>query len=364
MDRRGRESGSGGEEAGDQVMQMSKEPCKRIFGVLSEPISKTAKGDVKRTLRRDVTLDWIKAVCILLMVYGHTTRLGSMADVQNQIVSMIYQFHVPAFVVMSGFLNGLRKGGSQEFLKVVNRVWRPYLLLSPMFLLLLMWAKHMGIETSSKSPDSLMQLCLAFLKGKGAGALWFLYALGFAQMLFLSADSLARRMNAARSVTLCIVVALFAAATQLGTSLRPDFALFFLLGIAFKAVYHELPRSWLGCPLAVGCFLLIGHFGVENDLIRVTLVLSVIMALGSMAVRFKSSLIIKCGAWLGERTMPILVFHSMFNICVRPLSSVFLCIDQSGVLWSLLNVVITVSLCLFADKLIRRMHFHYLVFGK
>ena len=40
---------------------------------------------------------------IVLMVYGHIDHVGSLAILQKQFVVLIYTFHVPIFLIISGF---------------------------------------------------------------------------------------------------------------------------------------------------------------------------------------------------------------------------------------------------------------------
>ncbi|HAW18859.1 MAG TPA: hypothetical protein DCX14_01635 [Flavobacteriales bacterium] len=47
--------------------------------------------------------DFIKGLCIILMVYGHITMIGTLDEAQNAIKEFIYTFHMQIFLLVSGF---------------------------------------------------------------------------------------------------------------------------------------------------------------------------------------------------------------------------------------------------------------------
>lgn len=57
---------------------------------------------------RDKTIDFIKGILILFVILGHTTLgltdMYSFDDTMNGIANVIYSFHMPCFIAVSGFL--------------------------------------------------------------------------------------------------------------------------------------------------------------------------------------------------------------------------------------------------------------------
>ncbi len=61
--------------------------------------------------KRNITIDVIKAVAILLVILGHSIQYGcgteyleSNAFFQNPLFEYIYSFHMPLFAMISGYL--------------------------------------------------------------------------------------------------------------------------------------------------------------------------------------------------------------------------------------------------------------------
>lgn len=56
-------------------------------------------------------IDFIKGIAIFLMLYGHSLQYGSGADFlqsgqywENNVMKVIYSFHMPLFITISGYL--------------------------------------------------------------------------------------------------------------------------------------------------------------------------------------------------------------------------------------------------------------------
>ena len=79
-----------------------------------------------QTTTRDKTIDFIKGILILFVILGHTTLgltdMYSFDDTMNGITNVIYSFHMPCFIAVSGFLyrEYVRKlrHGQQERLQI------------------------------------------------------------------------------------------------------------------------------------------------------------------------------------------------------------------------------------------------------
>ena len=87
---------------------------------------------------RDLSLDFLKGIAIVLMVLGHA--LDDWAD-GTAVRSYIYLFHMPVFFIAAGCVfNAMkvqdRKGLKYFALKKIKRLWFPYVLWTSVFTLL------------------------------------------------------------------------------------------------------------------------------------------------------------------------------------------------------------------------------------
>lgn len=74
---------------------------------------------------RDKTIDFIKGILILFVILGHTTLgltdMYSFDDTMYGIANVIYSFHMPCFIAVSGFLySESRHSMSKQLLKTAQ----------------------------------------------------------------------------------------------------------------------------------------------------------------------------------------------------------------------------------------------------
>lgn len=126
---------------------------------------------------RDKNIDVIKGVCIYIVVLGHVIS-GNYALLEK----VIYSFHVPIFVLISGYLakdyriNRDISSFSKFVGKRIRRLLVPYYLYSMLYTLYSLTSMIMGITDKNR----LIKVCVSRLlgmNGSNLGPIWFLAAL-------------------------------------------------------------------------------------------------------------------------------------------------------------------------------------------
>lgn len=178
---------------------------------------------------RDSRLDNAKFILIALVVFGHAIEpLRDYAPTQV-LYYWIYLFHMPAFIMISGYL-------SKNFDASPNRVEKAVLTLAVPYLIF--WTLHQTIYTVDEGlPDSISLLTPTW-------ALWFLIA------LFLWRLSVPVWKRLRWPVAIAVVISVFAATADLGTTLSLgrvlSFLPFFVLGLTLrKEHFGLLDRAWV-----------------------------------------------------------------------------------------------------------------------
>lgn len=126
--------------------------------------------------KRMAYVDWIKAICIVLVAIGHFLPRGDAAKV------IFYTFHVPAFIFVGGFLLKCPKGGV-DCLKKIGRLFvRVFIPYSIWHLLSGAYYIKRGFRTWKDVWDTWF-----FLDGKTIwnDALWYAPLIFFVSMVFL-----------------------------------------------------------------------------------------------------------------------------------------------------------------------------------
>lgn len=186
------------------------------------PLSRTAPG------RRDALLDNAKFLLIALVVIGHALAPSRGTPVVDAVSTWIYAFHMPAFIVISGYL-------SKSFDASPRRVERLVLALAVPYLLF--WSLHVGLATllGHGAPDSPLD---------PAWTLWFLVA------LFVWRLSVPLWQRLRWPLATAVAISFAAAFVELGAALDVGRILsllpFFVLGLALRPEHLDfLRRTWV-----------------------------------------------------------------------------------------------------------------------
>jgi fucose 4-O-acetylase-like acetyltransferase len=277
---------------------------------------------------RDSTLDIAKGLCILLMVVGHSGCPDYLHD-------FLYMFHMPCFFFISGrlfkdrYLDDMKNGLWQ---KVKGLYW-PFVKWQMIFLILHnLFVKCHYYEDWLSLPQFLhgMQMILRFHEGcEGLGVFWFLNSLFLATlyaMVFLYILKKGNRLTL-RYISGGVILLLLVVGCRSGFPFRLPSKLndtnlmataFFLTGYMSNRVVKSFVPSW---RRSLGCFILPAglaiYYSWEILQPEVPVMFYFAGCLGTMGVLHFSSYVsrfprIKLAfAYLGERTMSILIFHCL-----------------------------------------------------
>lgn len=179
---------------------------------------------------RDARLDNAKFILIALVVLGHAIEPLRDYGPAGALYYWIYFFHMPAFILISGYLSRSFDGSSNRVEKLVLSVAVPYLIF---------WTIHQGIYFVDRGgpPDSLSVL-------KPTWTLWFLVA------LFLWRLSVPIWKRLRWPVLIAVVISMFGATASLGETLSMgrvvSFLPFFVLGLSLRREHFAyLDRLWV-----------------------------------------------------------------------------------------------------------------------
>lgn len=179
---------------------------------------------------RDSRLDNAKFLLVALVVIGHALEPLRDYGLTSAIYYWIYFFHMPAFILISGYLSRSFDASSRRVEKLVLSLAVPYLFF---------WTIHQAIYTVERGglPDSLSLL-------KPTWTLWFLVA------LFVWRLSVPVWKRLRWPVVIAVLISVFASTTDLGTTLSLgrvlSFLPFFVLGLSLRREhFFFLDKLWV-----------------------------------------------------------------------------------------------------------------------
>jgi fucose 4-O-acetylase-like acetyltransferase len=290
---------------------------------------------------RKVTPDWLKGLAIVLMVYGHINHVGSFAILQKQVVEIIYTFHMPIFLIISGFFFKITKQKEYESGKrLAQRLVLPYLIFISLYLIFLTLIQKVGVSTSNIPPKSFFDFIkIVFLHPRGA--YWFIHSLILIQLCFIFASMVASRAKLDEPVSIGISIFLLAMVCNYNL-LAPRTALYFLLGMIFSRFGNMLPASLKTGSLLMVMILVFAREEVFNfSFIQVAWCLCILTLLAGIGRTIESNSVVSIFAWFGRNSLIVLVLHAMFVVLFKPSSKLLLKLDQTGLAYSVIVVVAT-----------------------
>jgi len=267
--------------------------------------------------KRDPWLDNVKMTLVTLVVIGHSWGLLGGTDRDHQWYDFLYYFHIPAFVLVTGYLSKSFDWDRKHLFSLATTILLPYLIFEPA---LLYYRAALGQHEAE--PVLL----------RPHWAMWYLPVLFFWRLatpilkrhwLWVPAAvgiSLAGGLISGQYLALCRVLGLLP---------------FFVLGLHLERGHLDLLKPWWLKPFAVGALIWIFQFAQDTDLwartaflfydagyadlgwptqdaMRIRLTVMGIGLLGSLAVL---TLVPRRGGWfarMGAATMVVYLFHGFF----------------------------------------------------
>lgn len=310
---------------------------------------------------RDVTIDIMKGIGILLVMVGHWCG-------PNWIGRFISSFHMPLFVLISGYFCTPVCGDFWDRIgKNAKRLLLPFLVTQ---LLLVLWG---AIAAMAKHDVSyVMRPALSLLWGVvqdvdsqyGSvyiGPMWFLLALFFGKSLF---EWLLGKFQDWKLVVVCTVISILAIIVKnkllvLPWSILQGFSFLIFLAIGWLIRNHNIPR-WV-YAIAILCWLfsfLFSGFDMAGCIYH-CYPLNVIGGCGgTICIWWLSSQIKKTGflvkplVWCGLYSLVILCFHNfeMFSSVTFSIAG-HLHVEMEGLFMFLFRLLVTFFLVVVAIKI-------------
>lgn len=284
-------------------------------------------------MTRQNHIDLIKCVMIVLMVAFHLQYIEHLYPTAKQVV---FTFHMPVFLLISGFFTSVHKSGS-DFLHRLGRIALPYVLAEAAYAVA---SAYMPVAGGVERLSVSVVLDKVFLHP--LGPYWYLHTLAVATTVSWLVARL-RRLTEGTQVVL--TAGLLLALSAWGGWLSLTGAVYFSIGLALRQWglgLFAVSRAtlWSLLPVVGLCLfpenrnaLTLGGLGVS--LLVGNFLTALCQRLPQRALRGP--------LWLGRNTLPILLFSPVFTMAVKPLARWLEPIDATGLLFLLLALVIAVG---------------------
>lgn len=283
---------------------------------------------------RNIHIDYLKAVCIILMVIFHLAVIGDKYPYLKQIV---YTFHMPVFLVISGYLVNLDKERGQ-FFSSLAWIFIPYAIMETGYVLM---------STVLPIRESIDCLTLPLLLNKvfiaPLGPYWYLHTL----IISYAVCYLTHKIPFANKVSFFIAsgICFWIVSDTFGLISMAN-AIYFMAGIMlgqcglrFQSVFR--PSLAAIFPLMILCRYPenLNRYSLAGILITYLFISFLLWVYRYIPHSIKQTL-----HFIGRNTLSILLFSPVFTLLSKMLIPLFV-YDSSGVSFTCVAVTFVITGC-------------------
>ncbi len=307
--------------------------------------------------QRILQLDYLKGVGILLMVVFHLQLIN---ETYPLLSSAIYTFHMPLFLIISGYLVSLNKDIA-GFGKSMLRLVVPYLVFEALYLLLIFFmGKAMGTSNQIENMD--LWGFISKITCSPIGPYWYIHTLIICSATSYFIHKLCKKEGAA-----CLIltgVALYVISNVI-SGLDWRNVLFFVIGLCIQRSNMDFintipPSSMAILPLII-LFSSSDNFhrgSLAGIAITVLMISLMLYTYNHISIRPKRFL-----CYLGKNSLAIVVFSPAFTILSK-IAVPYFNFDPTAICFLFFALTFVILGCLSTAWLIDKLNISRYVFFK
>lgn len=298
-------------------------------------------------------LDYLKSILILLMVAFHLVYIG---DKYPYIKQIVYTFHMPAFLIISGYLTNVQKD-IKSFMRKLLWIFIPYLCLETGYVLM----SHI-LPVRENVPEISSSILLHKIFIKPLGPYWYLHTLIICSLLYYLTFRYTRMKTISQVILLGL--SLFAVSYWGGIIVLAN-AIYFLAGVIIKQSKLPFIRIFQPSLLALVPMILLCCFpdNLNRGILAGITITYLAIIISLYAHSYLSKGIRQCSYFIGRNTLVIFLFSPLFTILCKMFLP-FLFFEPTGILFMIISVAITVSGCIIIAWSLDKLRFSRFFFGQ
>lgn len=298
-------------------------------------------------------LDYLKCLLIVLMISFHLVYIGESYPYAKQVV---YTFHMPVFLILSGYLMNVEKS-SEQYLRTLLFYFIPYVVMESGYTVMasmLPIREHIDNLTVGVFFEKLLLHPL--------GPYWYLHTLVICGLAYFGVFRLWPFQSVSRMILLGLVYALLALGADV---VSLTMAFYFLAGVVIRhsgvSILQVFRPSWLAL---VGFVLLAMYPSNLQASTPGGILMCYLFVSFALAAYPTVSLVCRRPLlFVGRNTLSLLLFSPIFTILCKSLVPV-LAFDSSGMVFLVVSLIICIAGSLLITFLMDVVRLSPLFFGR
>lgn len=299
-------------------------------------------------------LDFLKCVFIILMIIFHLVYIGDKYPICKNIV---YTFHMPTFLIISGYLVNINKS-FRAFSHTMIWIFIPYVILETGYVFMSSILPIREQVTELTIPILLQKIFISPM-----GPYWYLHTLILCSITYYTICSLGGKYkNIPRFIILlsCLLVM-----SHILHLLSFSNAIYFMIGIVIRQNQVSFTDFFQSSVYSIIPFIILCFY--HESLINTALFGAIITYLAISIALFLHNVLpynVKILSYfIGRNTLVILLFSPIFTILSKLYLPLF-AFDHSGIVFMCSSIIFVISGCLILTAIIDKLHLSFVFFGK
>ncbi len=279
--------------------------------------------------RRIAEIDYLKSIYIILMVIFHLVYIGDKYPYFKQIV---YTFHMPAFLILSGYLVNVRKTPA-AFARSVLWLFIPYAIMESGYAFM---ASVLPIRESIDRFTWSVLLEKVFVRP--LGPYWYLHTLIIAHILCYTVHRIPFRDKLSQLIVLTACFGILAECRIVSMT----HALYFIIGFAISLFQQDLLSVFRPSCLSLAALtiLCLNPNHLESHSLWGVVITYLSFSFLLWVYPYISHGIRQPLQFIGKNTLSILLFSPIFTLLSKPLTPLF-SFDPTGLIFTCAAVSLT-----------------------
>ena len=271
------------------------------------------------------------------MVIFHLAYFGDKYPYAKDIV---YTFHMPAFLIISGYLLNVSKP-AREFEHRMIWIFIPYAIMEAAYIIA---SAFMPVRGGTGGTDNLsVWSSIQTILFAPIGPYWYLHTLIICYLVYYATSRLRPRLGVA--ATLCLMGVAFYAADELLHIVSINNAMYFMAGAAVRMCGVRVmsafsPTLLSAVPLALLCAM--SPDGLDRSTLQGVVMTWLAMSFALAAYPYLGDKLKTATHFIGENTLAILLFSPMFTIIAKRFVPLF-SFDPTAMLYTAVSVAFTIA---------------------
>lgn len=303
--------------------------------------------------KRIQDIDYLKCLFIVLMVIFHLSYIGNKYPYAKNIV---YTFHMPAFLLISGYLINVRKA-PKDFLRGMMWIFIPYTVME---------ISYACMSTLFPVWDGLEEISATILVSKvliaPIGPYWYLHTFMLCSTIYYLVHTYLRRSPFMQLLVMGSILIIFSYAFHLLTFSN---ALYFMAGIAIQLSKRPF-LSWFPASafaLIPLIFLCSNAENLNRSTIAGALITGLVICFSLSIYKHLPDALRQASSFIGRNTLPILLFSPIFTAASKIILPYF-SFDSTGMCFLFVTTVITLYGSIFMAFCLDKTRLSPFFFGK